>query len=437
MDPLPTKRPRHSLNGTDTDDDSQRTPMPPTKALATAARRLAPTANGGVAASFTIHPLGRFRGPCPSYKEPAELASFSYDATHSVRFDDSEMANLSQGFESQIRRDPHHVDHLDGMLEALVHLAKTTRTPVPRADFVTYRGMMTKIFCTPFARRDKWEMNATRYKGTIYIEDNVTAERIADRINVPEPHQRMMYWGYRFEQLVTTPSLSSSNQAAHRHAAATGSTEHDDPLPAAASTNSTGGSGAQEDPVEAVVVDTNREYCSVFKTQLGRHRIIMAAEIDCVEGPKPSCLPNRRYVEIKTNKVLATEKDVRVFERQVLARRRIWAQSFLAGIPKVVIGYRDERGYLQSIQEMYTRDLPRMVRGKPAMWEANVCMNFAEQLLAWLAQVISTDDPCTMYRISFDDPFTEIRVEQLPSTTGGDGCRAGFLLEKYLATLRE
>jgi hypothetical protein len=46
--------------------------------------------------------------------------------------------------------------------------------------------------------------------------------------------------------------------------------------------------------------------------------------------------------ELKTNKLLNTEKDIVSFERYKLIK--FWAQAFIAGIPRVVVGYRDDDG---------------------------------------------------------------------------------------------
>ncbi|KAJ1918943.1 decapping endonuclease targeting mRNA [Mycoemilia scoparia] len=355
------------------------------------------------ASSFPIHPLSRFRAACPPYKEPEEIVSFSYDEQHKVQMDDRELKyyttprtmppqDLSEGYERQITRDPNLVDHVDGLLEALSCAGKPSadasqelkRMAVPhQADFVMYRGMMTRIFCTPFSRRDSWEMNASRYKGTIYIEDNVTAQRIEERKNVPEKQRRMMYWGYRFEQLATTTEPSPQTK----------SNDKAEPSP-----KPHGYGRSQErqgfiktmadDPGE--VVDTNREYCSIFRTQLGCHRIIMGAEIDCIEG---------KFKLLK-----------------------FWAQSFLAGIRKVVVGFRDKDGMLSNVETMHTREMARQVRGVKGMWEANVCMNFADNFLSWLGTAITIDDPNAVYRIRYAEPFQSVEVQYLGNKSG-----TGFL----------
>ena len=45
-------------------------------------------------------------------------------------------------------------------------------------------------------------------------------------------------------------------------------------------------------------VDANVEYCSVIKTKLGAHRILMGAEMDCCDSTDDG---RRFYVELKTS----------------------------------------------------------------------------------------------------------------------------------------
>ncbi|KAJ2015603.1 decapping endonuclease targeting mRNA [Coemansia sp. S680] len=128
---------------------------------------------------LSLHPLSKYRLPCPRFSEPLELLSFSYDGQRKVCFDNRELKYfhppslnpapcLFDGIESQIQRDHSKNEHIDGLLAALTHLsAPHGRQP----DFVMYRGMLTRIFVTPYSTRDSWAMNATKVGTTIYVED--------------------------------------------------------------------------------------------------------------------------------------------------------------------------------------------------------------------------------------------------------------------------
>lgn len=73
------------------------------------------------------------------------------------------------------------------------------------------------------------------------------------------------YWGYAFESLATEDS---------------------------------GSIGADGLPH----IDANVEYCSVIKTKLGAHRIIMGAEMDCCDSTDDG---RRFYIELKTSREVA------------------------------------------------------------------------------------------------------------------------------------
>lgn len=70
------------------------------------------------------------------------------------------------------------------------------------------------------------------------------------------------YWGYCFESLATEDPRRSDGEGIHH-------------------------------------VDANVEYCSVIKTKLGAHRILMGAEMDCCDSTDDG---RRFYVELKTSR---------------------------------------------------------------------------------------------------------------------------------------
>lgn len=47
------------------------------------------------------------------------------------------------------------------------HPQQQHRASMTRADFVCYRGILTKIMCTPYTRNEPWELGATLYKGSM------------------------------------------------------------------------------------------------------------------------------------------------------------------------------------------------------------------------------------------------------------------------------
>ncbi|KAJ2613685.1 decapping endonuclease targeting mRNA [Coemansia sp. RSA 1365] len=365
---------------------------------------------------FGVHPLSKYSLACPQFSEPRELVSFSYDSNRKACMDNRELKyyyppqlnpppSLFCGFEKQIKRDHTRNEHIDGLLSALTHIRQQNedRSVLLRetqADFVMYRGMLTRIFVTPYSLRDAWSMNATKVGSTIYIEDNITSENVAGRLGSSEDHQKMMYGGYRFETLcvIDTPPAELSPEDLNLKL----QTRADE------------------------VVNTNLEYCSVFRTRLGGHSVISGAEVDCIEGVKPSSFPSRQYRELKTVKLLDSERAQSSFERFKLLK--FWAQSFIAGIPTVTVGFRDDSGVLRGIQDFKTQDIPRMVKNKPRMWKPNVCMNFADKLLHFIKSHVVEEGPEMQYRIEYDPESQEIRILSL-------GQCEPFLTAEYMSVM--
>ncbi|KAJ2864591.1 decapping endonuclease targeting mRNA [Coemansia aciculifera] len=360
---------------------------------------------------LSLHPLSKYRLPCPRFSEPLELLSFSYDGQRKVCFDNRELKYfhppslnpapcLFDGIESQIQRDHGKNEHIDGLLAALTH----RHSPAPlecQPDFIMYRGMLTRIFVTPYSTRDSWTMNATRVGATIYVED--TPKNVADQEDRTEFHQKMMYSGYKFETLCVLDQPSRQ-------------LKRDGLLDSALLSRPNS------------VVDTNREYCSVFKTRLGNHSIISGAEVDCIDQEKPDTAPNRVYRELKTSGILDNERKVESFERHKLLK--FWAQSFIAGIPMVTVGFRDNNGILRSVEDFRTQDIPRLVKHNQSMWQANVCMNFADQVLQFIKDSVVDEGPEMQYRIAFDSGSQEIQISAL-------GRLEPFLTREYLALVAQ
>ncbi len=81
--------------------------------------------------------------------------------------------------------------------------------------------------------------------------------------------------------------------------------------------------------------------CSVYRTSLGAHRLLVSAEIDCEESLTDG---SRSFVEIKTSGSMQTAESRCNFRERKLIK--YWIQSYVAGVPTVVVGYRSEDGVL-------------------------------------------------------------------------------------------
>ena len=125
---------------------------------------------------------------------------------------------------------------------------------------------------------------------------------------------------------------------------------------------------------------------------IDRVRLLMAAEVDCVAdkaggggGGAPAAVG---YVELKTSKAFASARDVETFERHKLLK--FWLQSFLAGVPSVIVGFRDEAGVVKELKTYETKTIHRLVRGEGRdYWNPTACFNFGKLVLDFLLEQLT------------------------------------------------
>ncbi|KAF1813368.1 RAI1-domain-containing protein [Eremomyces bilateralis CBS 781.70] len=333
-------------------------------------------------ATFGIRPVERFSGGSSAIKRPREFTHFSYDSEHVFHPDVSSLkyyyppslpSDLCAGFSTFQKHDDSTDEHITSLLRSVMLHEQSTRTRT-NCDILTWRGMLTKILTTPFDRFSEFEMNATCFQGTIFIEEN-HAYKVGQRIQqdrearqrggVSSERQDMMsFWGYKFETLSTIPDVwdKVSRDAIE---------------------------GRESD-----IVENKSQYCSVVSTGIGGAKLVLGGEVDAVWDRKPDPRPEdgqegiqgTRWVELKTAEQPSSDKDMVKFERKLL---KFWAQSFLLGVPKIIVGFRNKDGMLVSLEELETQSIPGNVRrvGKRT-WDGNICINFTAAFLEFLKSTI-------------------------------------------------
>ncbi|KAK5993382.1 Decapping nuclease RAI1, partial [Cladobotryum mycophilum] len=310
-----------------------------------------------MSAKFSLQPIGRF-----------EFACFSYDDNHDFHLDDSSVkyyytpqigADLSKGFDTFEKLDDSVDSHLDSLLKTIAAHEQETGKKID-ANIVTWRGMMTKvnfsfsptssrrttylsileglekltkidnkkIMAAPFEKFDGFEMNATLYQGCIFIEEN-HAYKVNSRKNEDNGKPRrgppldvMQFWGYKFETLSTLPA-----------------TWHE----------------VSRDFIEGretQVVNNKAQYCSVVRTGIGKPILCLGGEVDAIWDSKPTEKGAPiNWVELKTSAEIRNQGDMEAFHRKLM---KYWIQSFLLGVPKIIVGFRTRDGVLVDIKEIET-----------------------------------------------------------------------------------
>lgn len=245
----------------------------------------------------------------------------------------------------------------------------------------------------PFSNLDSWEMNATRFDGTIFVEENREHKLRTREEQYQAPPGRgamsqdlMSYWGYKFETLATLP----------RHWCHCSRTEID-------------GRDAEQ-------VSNYAQYCSVVRTGFGSTKVILGGEVDAVNGTKPDEMGVPvDWIELKTTAELINEREETKFERKLL---KFWAQSFLLGVPRIVVGFRDQQGWLRRVERIDTQGIPEKVaRSGRRLWDGQTCINFTAAFLDWLKQTIVSDG---VWKIRKREKSPVLEVFKIEETGTGD-----------------
>lgn len=437
MNGLPPNPVASMSEGNDAEESSRPRKRPRTQAMpqVTAAKSESPiTSTLPDFHRFSIQPLSRFQGASASIKRPCEVAHFSYDEHHVYKDDGSSMSyyhppqlgtNLCDGFDTFHHYEDATNPHLDSLLKALIHSEKSdTSSEKLTADFVTWRGMMTKLMTCPYDKFAEFSMYATLFDGTVYIEEDFplrAAQRATESSPVPaaknhqnrhpnqHSHEMMTYWGYKFETLSLLPTPPSQT-------------------PRDVITNRT-----------RARVSNHAQYCSVVRTSFGAHTLLLGGEVDGLDSPKPpppsSTTTNSSstaipWIELKTSESLSLRPNtpphpssILKFERKML---KFWAQSFLLGVPKIIIGWRSREGVLEGLQEMETHAIPGMVRRGTKCWDGNVCLKWVEGLLGWLREVVKEEG--AVWRVRLGKGRGVVECERV---RGGDREHSGIVSREF------
>lgn len=238
------------------------------------------------------------------------------------------------------------------------------------ADFVCYRGLLTQVFVTPYFTRDPWCVLATKYKGTVYLCNYVSPERMREyEARDTEYSIKCSYYGKNFERFVLT----------------------EDPL-------------VQKIPTPSGPLQDIEEFNLALTTKLEGWRIIYAAEVDGVEDDsgvqnKDSArLDALRFVEVKTRMADWTEKQYQNYVKFKLPKW--WCQSFLVGVDTIYAGFRSREGRVREIEPLAVSQIPKMAQG---VWSPAVMVRFGADFLSTVQELMrDVECPHTVYQFSYD-----------------------------------
>ena len=204
--------------------------------------------------------------------------------------------DLNQGMEHVIRKDQSFKkdEGISMMLKWILDNKKAFEIIDPKTneaaplqslstDFVCFRGLCTTIMCTPYEKRDGWQLFAVKHKGTIYLRQMDTEAQLKAEANKSDHQLRMASWGYQFEQYVLDDLRKEREESFNENRK----------LPP---------------------VNENEEFCCLFRTRLGQHSVVYGAEMDGFRLKSPSEGPlnpddidlnqDGHFIELKTTRVI-------------------------------------------------------------------------------------------------------------------------------------
>ncbi|XP_055917098.1 decapping nuclease DXO homolog [Eupeodes corollae] len=235
-------------------------------------------------------------------------------------------------------------------------------------DFICFRGLLRLLMCTPYEWKEDWCVHATRYKGNIYLSQKETEQKRHDRLNQNENQKKFCAYGFKFEQYCMTYNPS-------------------------------------EEPNTSAPVDECEEFCCMYKTKIQGMELLFGAEIDgaisstvCKNIENKDVLNSLKLVELKCSLRPSNERQQQNFYR--FKCRNWWCQSFLVGIQDLMVGYRNDKGFVDEIKHMEVRSLPKMSSN---FWTPSQCADFLVRFLQMVKNVLrDVNCPHTVYEFNFD-----------------------------------
>ncbi|OTF76581.1 Dom3Z-like protein [Euroglyphus maynei] len=301
-----------------------------------------------------------------------------------MRFDESNLSylhlpqsryqlrlDLTKGYDDYIKRinwSNASLDKLDEMLKWILknrHSLESGNQAKPiDFDFITQRGVLTKIMCTPFVT-DEWHIGFTKFKGTIYIcpffNDHDEDESNFERLNMAS------YGGYRFEHYITR----SKHHDTDTHSDDFSTTLHEYSVMLKSKINSI----------------TNPNGCS----------LLYVAEVDCLEDKHKDSSRMENFVEIKTTKQIDSTIQNDNFHRYKSSKW--WAQSKLVSIDRIICGYKEnDLTTVTSIETLYVDSIAQQAT---RFWNSKDCWNFLDHFLTHVKNLLKNEnDPSKVYLFS-------------------------------------
>uniref|UniRef100_T1PA75 Decapping nuclease n=1 Tax=Musca domestica TaxID=7370 RepID=T1PA75_MUSDO len=333
----------------------------------------------------------------PDIKKPLPIGFFSIDGDRMFEPSDAQLKyykspgpetfplDLNAGLNQVIHKpESARNELLDHLLRFLYDHQQRIFVNSPAPEFVSYRGLLRLLMCTPYEHRNDWCIHVTRFKNTIYLVERETEQKRYERSQESQFVKNCCSWGFKFEQYCLS----------------------DSPF---------------QEPDTSSPVNESEEFSLVFHTRLAGMNLLYGAEMDGIISEQPvqliydkPVIENLKFVELKTRQGHSKERHRINFLK--FKSRNWWCQSFLVGIEDLYVGIRNDKGFVRSLEHVETRSLPK--NGAQNHWSPSVCANFLSQFLCRLkALTANLNCPYTVYEFYFNSRTGQINYVCLPGKT--------------------
>ncbi|CAK9831154.1 Decapping and exoribonuclease protein [Anthophora retusa] len=259
-------------------------------------------------------------------------------------------------------------------------------------EFICIRGVLKELLFTPFTNKD-WIICASKYKGTIYLCNYDTEQKIMDNLYATAYQKDCSIWGLKFEQYLVA------------------NTPH-------------------EDPDLSVPLNENEEFCCIFKAKFGTISLLYAAEMDgiCSQEIVQDTIvgKNVQFVEMKTLYFKKLKNCKLIEENKKLLW---WAQIYPVGIQSIICGLRNMNGIIKRVEKI---DFQRSSDDIKVMEDRS--KSFCSAFLKYIKEIVVEEHDRCVYKFTYNSRSLSIKVEVIKSDPKSEYT---FLHQWYTKTLKQ
>ncbi|OQV18171.1 Decapping and exoribonuclease protein [Hypsibius exemplaris] len=332
----------------------------------------------------SMRDIQQFDGGFPSFSQPQEVGCFSLSRRDDQRrqyHDDARALkplvrrgpgpvvthlniNLDQGMDVFIdhKQEYKMTEHLEFLLQWIAHHPTEFNKLRSKIQMVCWRGKLHELLTTPYDRQNGWILCVCKIDGILYMSSFENRNHESRRLSETKKDRTFMYWGFKFEQYMT-------NQP-------------------------------DDEKEFRKPVDNFESFQTVLFSRLKNTGILYGAEMDCYDPEVGTEKAPDRYVELKTARNIENNRQYQNFCNHKLMK--FWAQSFIAGVPLIVVGFRNDYGRVSSTEEIPTQSISRRVRENGQPWLPNICANFLADFLLFVRQIAVEEYDKAIYRFEWN-----------------------------------